>query len=402
MSSELFVDRNVPAPSRKTPSRALGIAMILLASTTVAGCGSFLSQSGPGLQTVQQQASVTDGRRVEPTPYTLITVNADTLPSLSTPGPEPMFTARSSRHSVHGTIGVGDDLGITVFESGPGGLFITDHPENPTGNSVTLPSQQVDESGEISVPFGGKVTVVGLTPAAVERAIVQRLSNRALEPQVVVTILARRSGMISVVGDVGGAAHFSLDPGGETLMGAIARAGGPRFPAYETIVSLQRARTVDRARLSQVVSDPSQNISLEPGDSIYVSHDPEYFLAMGATGQTSSLGPLDRRIAFGGETVTLADALAKAGGLEDDRANARALFVYRLKRPDIDKPGSPVPTVYLTDLRDPRGYIYASQFIMRPEDLIFVSNAPVTDLTKFLALVLPAAYTSQGFNAGFK
>lgn len=388
--------------SPKPFGRAIGMAACLLASSAVSGCGTFLSQSGPGLQTVKQQASVTDEHKAEPTPYALITVNAETLRSLSTPGPEPRFMRTASRYVAHGTIGVGDDLGITIFESGPGGLFITDHPENPSGNSVTLPSQQVDESGQISIPFGGKIAVVGLTPAAVERAIVQHLSNRALEPQAVVTILARRSGMISVVGDVGGAAHFSLDPGGETLMGAIARAGGPRFPAYETVVSLQRAGSVEKARLSQIVTDPSQNLSLEPGDSIYVSHDPEYFLAMGATGQTSSLGPLDRRIAFGGETVTLSDALARAGGLEDDRANARALFVYRLAHSGPGQVSPPVPTVYVTDLRDPRGYIYASQFIMRPEDLIFVSNAPVTDLTKFLALILPAAYTSQGFNAGFK
>ncbi|WP_419730622.1 polysaccharide biosynthesis/export family protein [Lichenicola sp.] len=381
---------------------AAAIGMSLAIIIPSAGCGSFIPQSGPGLQAVRQQASVTDLHPATPTAYALITVDADTLRFLTTPAPEPRFSVAETSHAIHGTIGVGDDLGITIFESGPGGLFITDHPENPSGNSVTLPSQQVDEGGNITIPFGGKIAVVGHTPAAVERAIVQRLGSRALEPQAVVSILARRSGMISVVGDVGGTAHFSLDPGGETMMGAIARAGGPRFPDYETIVSLQRAGTVQRARLSEIVADPGQNLPLEPGDAIYISHDPEFFLAMGATGQTSSLGPLDRRIAFGGEKVTLADALARAGGLEDDRANARALFVYRLTRPGDIQPGIKIPTVYVTDLRDPRGYIYASRFIMHPEDIIFVSNAPSTDLAKFLALVLPAAYTSQGFNAGLR
>ena len=304
--------------------------------------------------------------------------------------------------ATQGTIGVGDDIGVTIFESGPGGLFITDRPENQSGNSVTLPPQQVDQTGNIVVPYGGVIPVIGRTPAAVQRAIEQRLAGRALEPQVVVTILARRSGMINVAGDVGGAARFSLDPGGETLLGAISRAGGPRFPDYETTVTLHRGGTKQEARLSTIVDQPAQNLSLEPGDTIYLTHEPDFFLAMGATGQATSLGPLDRRIAFGGEKITLADALAKAGGLEDDRANARACFVYRIKH---DRPGptnNATPTIYLTDLRDPAGYFYASQFMMQPEDVIFVSDAPATDLAKFLSLVLPAAYSADGFTGGLK
>ncbi len=397
-----FMPKQIPGMSVR---RATGIATALVAVLPITGCGSFLSQSGPGLQAVRQQASVTAAQTAAPTPYALVTVNDETLPSLSTSPPEPRFStfaAMPASQAEHGTIGVGDELGITIFESGPGGLFITDHPENQTGNSVVLPSRQVDESGTITVPFGGRIPVVGLTPAAVEQAIVHRLAGRALEPQAVVTILSRHSGMISVVGDVGGAAHFSLDPGGETIIGAIARAGGPRFPDYETTVSLQRSGLVDKARLSEIVNDPTQNLTLEPGDSIYVAHDPDFFLAMGATGQTSSLGPLDRRIAFGGEKVTLADALARAGGLEDDRANARALFVYRLRPSPGPARGPAIPTVYVTDLRDPRGYIYAGRFAMHPEDLIFVSNAPSTDVAKFLSLILSTAYTSQGFNAGLK
>ena len=56
-----------------------------------------------------------------------------------------------------------------------------------------------------------------------------------------------------------------------------------------------------------------------------------------------------------------------------------------------------MPTIYMTDLRDPAGYFYASRFMMRPEDVIFVSNAPDTDIAKFLSLVLPAAYSASGF-----
>ena len=380
---------------------AAGRASGLVLAAGLAGCGPFLSESGPSRETVVMQAATTVSAPAPPLPYVLVPVNAATLPALSTPPGQPSFRVAAAGRERSGTIGVGDDLGVTIFESAPGGLFITDHPENQTGNSVTLPSQQVDSAGSIVIPYGGAVPVVDRTPSEVEREIVRRLAGRALDPQVVVTILNRRAGTINVVGDVAGAARFSLEPGGETLLGAIARAGGPRFPAYETTVTLQRGGTTQKGRLSQVVEQPDQNLALMPGDTIYLSHDADFFLALGATGQATSLGPLDRRIAFGGATISLADALAKAGGLEDDRANAQACFVYRLNRKRDGQVSTTVPTIYLLNLRDPAGFFYASKFVMNPEDAIFVSNAPMTDLAKFLSLILPVAYSSSGFRAGF-
>lgn len=335
-------------------------------------------------------------------PYQLVTVNATTLPMVDTLPEQRYFAKTPVDVTAQGTIGVGDDIGITIFESGPGGLFITDHPENQSGNSVTLPPQQVDQTGNIVVPYGGIIPVIGRTPSTVQLAIEHRLAGRALEPQVVVTILARRSGMINVSGDAAGAARFSLDPGGETLLGAISRAGGPRFPGYETVVTLHRGDTKQSVKLSTIVDRPEQNLTLEPGDTIYLTHEPDFFLAMGATGQATSLGPLDRRIAFGGERITLADALAKAGGLEDDRANARACFVYRVQPDGSGRSTGKMPTIYLTDLRDPAGYFYASRFEIHPEDIIFVSNAPEVDIAKFLSLILPVAYSAAGFSSGFK
>ena len=379
----------------------LGSSALLI--TSLSGCGDFLSESGPGREAVvMNAAAVPVAVPAKVFPYQLVNVNATTLQTLDVLPDRKYFNLPPSVGSTPGTIGIGDDVGITIFEAGPGGLFITDHPENQSGNSITLPPQQVDQTGNIVVPYGGAIPVVGLTPASVQRAIERRLASRALEPQVVVTILARRSGMINVAGDVAGAARFSLDPGGETILGAISRAGGPRFPDYETTVVLHRGSTRQTVRLSTIVDQPAQNLPLEPGDTIYLTHEPDFFLAMGATGQATSLGPLDRRITFGGDRITLADALAKAGGLEDDRANARACFIYRLQHGQDGQTKTNLPTIYLTDLHDPAGYFYASRFVMHPEDVIFVSNAPETDIAKFLNLVLPAAYSAAGFNSGLR
>ena len=76
------------------------------------------------------------------------------------------------------------------------------------------------------------------------------------------------------------------------MLGAIARAGGPKYPAYETYVTVQRGGRTDRALLSAIGDNPRQNIELQPGDAIYVSHEPRYFLTLGATGIAQSIGLL--------------------------------------------------------------------------------------------------------------
>jgi polysaccharide export outer membrane protein len=60
--------------------------------------------------------------------------------------------------------------------------------------------------------------------------------------------------------------------------------------------------------------------------------------------------------------------------------------------------GETVPTIYRADFADPSMFFLAQRFPMRHEDTIFVSNAPATDLEKFLRLLLPLAQSAG--NAG--
>jgi polysaccharide export outer membrane protein len=194
------------------------------------------------------------------------------------------------------------------------------------------------------------------------------------------------------------ALRFSMDASGERVLGAIARAQGPRFPDYETLVTVQRDGKAETALLSEIAADPAQNIALQAGDTVYVAHEPRYFLAVGATGQSTTLSQLDRRFPFGDEQLNLGDAMAKAGGLEDDRANARAVFLYRYEtaatvaRLGVAVPATApqrIPTVYALDLTNAASFFLASRIAMRNGDTIYVSNAPVTDIGKVLNVLLP-------------
>ena len=46
-----------------------------------------------------------------------------------------------------------------------------------------------------------------------------------------------------------------------------------------------------------------------------------------------------------------------------------------------------VPVVYRLNMRDANSYFLARSFPMRDKDILYVANAPATELQKFLSLV---------------
>jgi polysaccharide export outer membrane protein len=376
----------------------LSVAWLLI----VGGCtDTYISQSGPSRTDLVNKArlNVLPAGPEQVLQYALVPLNRTTVALLGADEDSADFpNAPTEQRAADGLIGIGDQISITVFESGSGGLFLPREGGTRAGNFVTIPTQQVGKDGAITMPYAGTLRVAGSSPIAVSAIIQDRLVNRALEPQVVVSDVDRRAGPVSVLGEVSSATRFSLDPGGARILESIARAGGPRFPAYESMVTLQRDGTIYKALLSEIAQIARQNVQLQANDVIYVSHEPRYFIAMGAIGQGASLGPQNRRFTFEDSHITLVDAVAKAGGLLDERANATGVFVYRtepratvLALGVVAGPDLPVmvPTVYLLDVRDPAGYFYASRFAVRSEDIIFITNAPATDLAKFLDLLAP-------------
>ena len=369
----------------------------------LSGCAGFIPQSGPDGNRVSGQAAVHSPMTNSSTdlPYTLVNVDSARLAALRSTIREPALRLMAPEARASGEIGVGDVLDISIFEADTGGLFTAAPSETRLGNAITLPAQEVDRQGFVTIPYAGRMRAASKTPAELAASITSKLKAQALDPQVVVGFSARHAGSVSVLGDVNTATHFSLDASGERLLGALARAGGTRSPDYETHIELERGGIVGEVKLSDVVADPTRDFAIAPGDTVYVSHRPDYFIALGATGQSVSLAPLDRRIPFGSPHLSLADALARAGGLQDDRANPKQVFVFRYEDAAVLRSlgalpvstGRRVPVVYAINLLDPTGLFYADQFEVQPEDIVYAANAGSTDATKLEALIMPLIET---------
>jgi polysaccharide export outer membrane protein len=92
----------------------------------------------------------------------------------------------------------------------------------------------------------------------------------------------------------------------------------------------------------------------------------------------------------------MAEALARAGGLLDDRAEPRWVFLYRAERQHIAQELDPrcattdgtfVPVIYEADLRDPPSLFLVTQFPMRNKDIIYISNSRSVESSKFFTYV---------------
>ena len=341
-------------------------------------------------------------------PYALVDVSADTIGFLSQPnlisfkGQFPDKRAKPTQ-----VVGVGDVLNISIFEAAPGGLFTPGQAAGARpGNFVDLPPQAVDQKGSIYVPYAGEIPSAARTLPEIQQAIVARLRNRAIEPQVVVSLNQQHSSVVSVLGDVNTPGVLALNSVGERLLALIARAGGPKYEAIESYVTLQRDGKRVKVLLSRVVHDPRENIFIRPNDVIFLTRESPTFTALGALNQ--NVFGFNSEIPFDVETLSLAQAMGKAGGLNDNQSDPAELYVYRYEdRAFLEKLGvdttrftyDRVPTIYRLNLRDPSGMLLASGFQMRSKDVMYVANAKVVDYYKLLTLINNTTATVRNVNS---
>ncbi len=328
-------------------------------------------------------------------PFVLVNVDRKVIETLSTTEDATYFKgAFTDRTPPQDTVlGVGDTVRITIFEAGPGGLFVPAGGNSSGGNYVTLPDQEVDQAGRISVPYAGKngdsgfVKAQGRRLSEVQDDILKRLSNKAIEPQVIVTMVKRTSNMFSVMGDVNQPGRFNVDQGGVHVLDALSIAGGPKDNDYNTLVTLQRGTTSATARLSTILTQNENNIFIQPGDLVAVKKDERYYNVLGAT-------HTNNRLAFEAEKVTVADALSKSGGLDGDKAEPQTVVVFRretlatLESMGVTLDGNtetgPLPTVYRFDFSAPSGMFLAQRMELHNGDVVYVSTHPFADALKLL------------------
>jgi polysaccharide biosynthesis/export protein len=375
--------------------RGVQLAMVVVGLVGLGAC-SAIPTSGPSRS--QVDAAATKGN---PQGIQIIDVTDSVARQLYAKRAHADFaTLLGDDRSFRQQLGVGDSVEVSIWEAPPatlfgGGLSDSSASSAPSGSRVTtLPLQVIDGDGNINVPFVGAVKASGQTPTQLQRYIAGRLKNIAHDPQVLVRLARNETSYITVVGDVGSSKRMELSARGERLLDALAAAGGVRQSVDKITIQITRGNEVASLPLQSVIRDPRQNVPLRAGDVVTALYQPYSFLALGATGKNEEVN-------FEAQGITLAQAIARSGGLQDSRSDAQGVFVFRLEDAKaLNWPDQPVkttvdgkvPVVYRVDLRDPNAFFAVQSFMMDNKDVLYVSNAPITEIQKVLNLVFTVVY----------
>ena len=204
-------------------------------------------------------------------------------------------------------------------------------------------SFRVENDGQFSYPFLGRVSAGGKAVAAIATLIKDRLSDGYLRnPQVTVDVEQFRSQNIFVMGEVRTPGKYILS-GSITLLDALAQAGSPTPSAGAEVLILhpktmvsgptlpnQADAEVARVNLREIEDGRlSQNVTIRDGDTIFVPKAERFFV----TGMVRTPGSyvLERN-------MTVLQAVSTAGGISE-RGSNRGLKIVRIvdkKRKELD------------------------------------------------------------------
>lgn len=357
----------------------------LLSLLLLAGCAA-LPSAGP------RRAAIADQERAQAAPaFRLIELDEQALRA-GQRRVEPGFVERFGDGAPSPMrIDVGDRLSVEIWEAGSTSLF--SRPAAPAGaagetvaaaaRNTTLADQTVGSDGGIVLPFAGRIAVLGRSATEVEGLITKALAGKAARPQVIVRVRSE-SKAVTVLGEVAAGSRVPLSARGERLLDVLAATGGVRAPSHEARIQLTRRGVSVGMPLLRLLQEPQQNIVMQPGDLVVATRQPQSYTAFGATGRNA-------QIEFGSEELSLIEAVAKTGGLLDNRADPRGVYLFRHEPRALVEPaaagGGEVPVIYRLDLSEARSYFLAQRFPLRDRDILYVSSAPANELQKFLELV---------------
>lgn len=352
--------------------------LALAGLSTLAGCAT-LPTNGP----TGRQIEASTKASIDSLPMQLIHV--ETISEVPPAQPIAALDAGFAAPSAPPTdlIGPGDALDISIYEAGVA-LFSTSGPTGAssispiTGVQVQrLPAIRVDDNGFIALPYIGRLNVNGRTVREVQAMVKSALRGYSQNPQVLINLSEAIANTVIVSGEVVKPGRLALSTNREILSDVVALAGGYRGASKDLLARISRGDRSTDIRLIDIVEEPSLDLRIMPGDRITLINDPRTFSVLGASGAVAQL-PFNR------SAVTLAEAIAMAGGVNSNIGNPAAVFLFRY---EPDEQGMEIPKVYHLNMMKAGTYFLAQRFAMQDKDVIYIGNAAANQPSKLFQLI---------------
>ena len=251
---------------------------------------------------------------------------------------------------------------------------------NPSGTTTELSGRVVNADGTMFFPHVGTIPAAGMTVGEIRERIVKGLSRMLRAPQVDVSVLQYRGQRIYVAGEVRTPGAVPVTDVPPDLTDVIARAGGVTAEADLHGVTVTRGRETLRLDVQSLYysGDMRANVRLKHGDVVNIpERRSARVFVTGEVGRQTAL-PLPRG------DMTLADALADAGGVNPLSASAGQVFVIR--NGDDQR-----AQVYHLNAAAADALLLADKFTLQARDVVYVDTAPVVRWSRMISNVLPSA-----------
>lgn len=319
----------------------------------------------------------------------LVDINAGTLPSIGSPSASGQGFAslnRAGEADSPDMIRPGDTLSVTVYEVGvslfsaqsAAGNELGTQVTNPAANAQRISGVQVDEAGGIQLPYIGYIAVAGLAPRSVEAQIEKRLQGMSQSPRAIVSIADSLTGTFYLSGAISKPGRYRLSIAREHLREYIAIAGGVEGDPEDTAIRITRGGVTQVMRLDDIPVGSADDIMLLPGDQVEVLKRRRTYTTFGASDRIA-------QVPFETSSLSLSEAIARAGGPSDARANPRGIFLFRLESGAQGE--SQRPVIYRLDLMKPGSYFLAQQIAMQDKDLIYFANSSSGPPSKLIGII---------------
>ncbi|KEZ19255.1 Capsule polysaccharide export protein [Sphingobium yanoikuyae] len=196
-------------------------------------------------------------------------------------------------------------------------------------------------------------------------------------PQVLVSVDEAITNSIIIGGEVAKPGRLVLRTNRESLSDVIALAGGYRGNSKDLMVRIMRGTSSADIRVNDIIEDPTLDVPIRPGDRLMLVDDPRTYSILGASGRVE-------QVSFRRSTVSLAEAVANAGGTNPNLGDPAAIFLFRYVK---DAEGKETPVVYHLNMMQTGSYFLAQKFTMQDKDVLYFGNAAANQPSKLVQLI---------------
>ncbi len=276
-------------------------------------------------------------------------------------------------------IASGDKVRLVIWDNEENSLLTT-----PGQKVIRIESVAVSSTGMIFVPYLNQVKISGLSEEAARQKIQTRLEKISPSAQVQLSSTPGAHRSVSLIGGVVSPGSFPIIDPHFTVLNLISTGGGASPALNNPHVRLIRKGRVYTTSLNSIYIDPSLDSVLRGDDKVVIQRDQRFFRSLGAAAK-------EQLIYFDADRITALDAMALIGGVNDNRANPKAILVLREYPNNAVRQNSSGPSnirsVFVIDLTSSDGLFSAGKFTINPNDTVLVTESPITAVNTVFGLI---------------